>query len=66
MNGRKVYEFALTTVPNAIKMCIEEAGIKISDVKKYYSIRLMQKWILLWAKGYINYMTWNLTKILCL
>ena len=25
MNGRKVYEFALTTVPNAIKMCIEEA-----------------------------------------
>jgi 3-oxoacyl-[acyl-carrier-protein] synthase-3 len=34
MNGRKVYEFALTTVPNAIKMCIEEAGIKISDVKK--------------------------------
>ena len=34
MNGRKVYEFALTTVPNTIKMCIEEAGIKISDVKK--------------------------------
>ena len=34
MNGRKVYEFALTTVPNAIKMCIEEAGVKISDVKK--------------------------------
>ena len=34
MNGRKVYEFALTTVPNAIKMCIEEAGVKISNVKK--------------------------------
>ena len=34
MNGRKVYEFALTIVPNAIKMCIEEAGVKISDVKK--------------------------------
>ena len=34
MNGRKVYEFALTTVPNAIKMCIEEAVVKISDVKK--------------------------------
>ena len=34
MNGRKVYEFALTTVPNAIKMCIEEAGVNISDVKK--------------------------------
>lgn len=34
MNGRKVYEFALTNVPNAIKMCIDEAGVKISDVKK--------------------------------
>ena len=34
MNGRKVYEFALTNVPKAIKMCIDEAGVKISDVKK--------------------------------
>ena len=34
MNGRKVYEFALSNVPNAIKMCIDEAGINISDVKK--------------------------------
>jgi len=34
MNGRKVYEFALKNVPNAIKMCIDEAGVKISDVKK--------------------------------
>ncbi len=34
MNGRKVYEFALTNVPNVIKMCIDEAGVKISDVKK--------------------------------
>ncbi len=34
MNGRKVYEFALTNVPNAIKMCIDEAGVNISDVKK--------------------------------
>ncbi len=34
MNGRKVYEFALKNVPSAIKMCIDEAGVKISDVKK--------------------------------
>ena len=34
MNGRKVYEFALTNVPKAIKMCIDEAGVKISDIKK--------------------------------
>ena len=34
MNGRKVYEFALTNVPKAIKMCIDEAGVNIADVKK--------------------------------
>ena len=65
MNGRKVYEFALTNVPKAIKMCIDEAGVKISDVKKYYFTKPMQKWIQLWVRDYINYMTWNLMKILC-
>jgi len=34
MNGRKVYEFALTNVPKAIKKWNDEAGVKISDVKK--------------------------------
>ena len=34
MNGRKVYEFALTNVPKAIKMCIDETGVNIADVKK--------------------------------
>ena len=34
MNGRKVYEFALTNVPKAIKMCIDEAGVNIAGVKK--------------------------------
>ena len=40
MNGRKVYEFALTNVPKAIKMCIDEAGVKISDVKKIFLHRI--------------------------
>lgn len=34
MNGRKLYEYALTTVPGAIKDCIDKAGLKFTDIKK--------------------------------
>lgn len=34
MQGRKIYEFALTNVPNAMKLCLEKSGYQISDVKK--------------------------------
>ncbi len=34
MLGRKIYEFALTEVPKAMKECLEQSGIEISDVKK--------------------------------
>jgi 3-oxoacyl-[acyl-carrier-protein] synthase-3 len=34
MNGRKVYEYALHTVPPTVKKVIEDAGIDITDVKK--------------------------------
>ncbi|PZD76495.1 3-oxoacyl-ACP synthase III family protein [Mesonia sp. K7] len=34
MNGRKIYNFALTKVPQAMKTCLEESGYKIQDVKK--------------------------------
>jgi 3-oxoacyl-[acyl-carrier-protein] synthase-3 len=34
MHGRKIYEFALNNVPNAMKLCLEKSGYKISDVKK--------------------------------
>ena len=34
MYGRKIYEFALNHVPNAMKSCLEKANIDISDVKK--------------------------------
>lgn len=34
MYGRKIYEFALTNVPLAMKSCLEKSGINISDVKK--------------------------------
>jgi 3-oxoacyl-[acyl-carrier-protein] synthase-3 len=34
MHGRKIYEFALSTVPAAMKSCLEKSGIEIDDVKK--------------------------------
>jgi len=34
MYGRKIYEFALTNVPLALKSCLEKSGYKIGDVKK--------------------------------
>mgnify|MGYP003132935584 FL=1 len=36
MNGRKIYEFALTHVPEAMKACLEESGKSIDDVKKVF------------------------------
>jgi len=34
MYGRKIYEFALTNVPLAMKSCLDESGYQISDVNK--------------------------------
>lgn len=34
MHGRKIYEFALNTVPAAMKSCLDKSGLKIDDVKK--------------------------------
>jgi len=34
MFGRKIYEFALTNVPLALKKCLEKSGFSIHDVKK--------------------------------
>ena len=34
MNGRKIYEFALTNVPSAMKMCLDKADVEIKDLKK--------------------------------
>ena len=34
MYGRKIYEFAITNVPNALKNCLEKSGVSIKDVKK--------------------------------
>lgn len=36
MKGRKVYEFALSHVPQAMKACLDESGIAIGDLKKIF------------------------------
>lgn len=36
MKGRKVYEYAMTWVPAAMKECIEKAGLDIKDIKKFF------------------------------
>ncbi|WP_066221271.1 3-oxoacyl-ACP synthase III family protein [Formosa haliotis] len=36
MDGRKIYEFALTHVPAAMKACLDQSGVDIKDVKKIF------------------------------
>ncbi|MDG1222413.1 MAG: 3-oxoacyl-ACP synthase III family protein [Polaribacter sp.] len=36
MHGRKIYEFALTNVPNAMKTALDKSGISIDAVKKIF------------------------------
>lgn len=34
MYGRKIYEFAITNVPTAMKSCLDSSGVDIKDLKK--------------------------------
>jgi 3-oxoacyl-[acyl-carrier-protein] synthase-3 len=36
MNGRMIYNFALTYVPNAMKSCLDKSGFTIESVKKIF------------------------------
>jgi len=36
MKGRKVYEFALSHVPTAMKECLDKSGVPIMDLKKIF------------------------------
>jgi 3-oxoacyl-[acyl-carrier-protein] synthase-3 len=36
MHGRKIYEFALTNVPNAMKIALDKSSISIDEVKKIF------------------------------
>ncbi len=36
MNGRKLYEYALNTVPIVVKECLDKIDLKINDIKKVF------------------------------
>ncbi len=36
MNGRKIYEFAVTQVPKAMKACLDKSGVPIESLKKVF------------------------------
>ncbi|CAL2102155.1 3-oxoacyl-ACP synthase [Tenacibaculum sp. 190130A14a] len=36
MHGRKIYEFALTNVPKAMKAAVDKSGVSIDEVKKVF------------------------------
>ena len=36
MKGRKVYEYALKYVPKAMKLCLDNSGVDIKDLKKIF------------------------------
>jgi len=36
MNGRKLYEFAVTTVPQVVKKALDKAGVDIKDIKTVF------------------------------
>jgi 3-oxoacyl-[acyl-carrier-protein] synthase III len=36
MNGKKLYEYAIKTVPVTLKECIDKAGLQLSQIKKVF------------------------------
>lgn len=36
MNGRKIYNYALSNVPRAMKLCIEKSGLELDDISKIF------------------------------
>jgi 3-oxoacyl-[acyl-carrier-protein] synthase-3 len=36
MNGRKIYNFTLSHVPDAMKACLDKSGVDIKDIKKIF------------------------------
>jgi 3-oxoacyl-[acyl-carrier-protein] synthase-3 len=66
MHGRKIYEFALTTVPAAMKSCLDKSGIAIDDVKKILIHQANEKWMKQSYNDFINCMTDRFLRILCL
>jgi len=45
MNGRRIYEYAVNTVPGEIKKVIDQANIDIRDIKKVLLHQANEKWM---------------------
>lgn len=43
MSGRRIYNFALTRVPNAMKSCLDKSGKSIDDLKKLFMHQANEK-----------------------
>ena len=63
MQGRKVYEFALSHVPAAMKKCLDDANIEIDQLKKYLFIRRIKKWMKPLQKGFIDFIRFQCLRI---
>ena len=61
MRGRKIYEYALKNVPDAIKIP-SAAGLDIDDIDKILIHRRMLKWITLLSTDYSNFTVKNTEK----
>ena len=54
MQGRKVYEFALTNVPIAMKSCFDESKCNIDDLKKIFIHQANKKWMKQLLRDFID------------
>jgi 3-oxoacyl-[acyl-carrier-protein] synthase-3 len=53
MYGRKIYEFALNNVPNAMKKALDDSNIPIDKIKKILIHQANEKWMKPSSKGFI-------------
>jgi 3-oxoacyl-[acyl-carrier-protein] synthase-3 len=66
MYGRKIYEFALSQVPSAMKSCLDKSGLGIDDVKKILIHQANEKMDEAIFIGFTNYTANQFQKTLCL
>jgi 3-oxoacyl-[acyl-carrier-protein] synthase III len=52
MHGKKIYEFALTYVPQAMKLCFDKSGFKIEKLKKIFLHQANEKMDTAIVKGF--------------
>jgi 3-oxoacyl-[acyl-carrier-protein] synthase-3 len=66
MDGRKIYEFALLHVPDALKKCLDNSGFSINQLNKIIIHQANEKMDEAIVKDFINCTISLSRKILCL